>query len=350
LLYTTLVVAVPLGLVGMWLRVGMAVWGDTDSAREARLSSQVEAALAGAGNRADARRAEWCRALGRLGAEPRRLIPVLIDAARDEREDVRTAAATALRWGPVGDSALIALRDQTLCRLLSDPDVEVRRAAIGAVEALGSDPRRAECLTARLSDEFPEIRVLAARALLRIDPPSAPKVGRSLVPLLADPEPVIDRRLVIEVLVQVEAGTQEEVVAALIPLLAYSDESVRASAIDALRAFGSSASSALPSLWRLFRDKGSGVRGLAGMAILEIGGEGQPYEPEVHAAIVSDPHVELEQRGGLLESLMVSGPASVPNVSAALIRQLGDAQPGVRQDALELLRQLSDAGPIKLPQ
>jgi HEAT repeat protein len=234
--------------------------------------------------------------------------------------------------------------------LLNDPEPAVRRVAAETIEALGPAFQKPGCLSARLADESTDIRLAAARTLLKHHNPGDASACRVLIAVATNKQGGPDCEPALHALRGAGPEAQAQAVAVLIPRLPQDNVAARAQAIEALISLGPAAHAALPALRRLSRDEHARARGLAALALLEIGGEGEPYDPELHAAIVSDPLVNLDQRGELLQTLLTSSPASVSKVAGALIRQLGDAQPSVREEALELLRRISDVGPVELPE
>ena len=113
-----------------------------------------------------ARRPDWSLraqaivALGEIGEEPERVIPVLIELLEDPV--VRPAALEALtRFGPGAEPAISGV-----IACLEDDSVDVREAAVSMLGRLAADPVRVvPALAARLSDRRWEVRARSAWAL-----------------------------------------------------------------------------------------------------------------------------------------------------------------------------------------
>ncbi len=106
--------------------------------------------------------------------------PEVLAALPGEQATQRAAAAHALATAGGVDAA------PTLAKLLTDPDLEVRAAALGALGKLGQTA--APALLPLLKDANSSTRALAARALARIQATTAIP---ALQALLHDPEPSV---------------------------------------------------------------------------------------------------------------------------------------------------------------
>jgi HEAT repeat protein len=98
-------------------------------------------------------------ALGRLGAEPRVVAPVLVEALGHDDADVRRAAARSL--GQLGRAALTSLK-----KPLDDGNAEVRRSAVEAMGFIGAEAVPA--LIYALRNDAHQARRAAARSLGRL--------------------------------------------------------------------------------------------------------------------------------------------------------------------------------------
>lgn len=101
--------------------------------------------------------------IGEIGSRAEIAIPLLVDTILfDESGEVQEVAADAL--GKVGDASLLALE-----RLLSDPEIEVRRLVIRALRQMRESPEVHRLLVAALQDDSGLVRVASADELLNRD-------------------------------------------------------------------------------------------------------------------------------------------------------------------------------------
>ena len=136
-------------------------------------------------------------ALGRLGRQVAAdAVPVLLQCAEDEDDDVRCAAARAL--GHLGSETSVA----TLLRLLTDEDGGVRWGAAEGLGNLGSiASSSAAALKAALEDEEEDVRAASAQSLgklVKLQAIAAADVVSSLIELLSDEEWSVRRSLKVQ--------------------------------------------------------------------------------------------------------------------------------------------------------
>jgi HEAT repeat protein len=145
-----------------------------------------------------------CRYLIQSGAESNVVVPILVAAASDIEPNVRHEAALAL-----GRLALFSKGSSfsgwqtesvmALHRLLKDQASMNRVAAADSLGEFGPDPEAvADLVVAATADNERDVRLAAARALLKANGANHRSAGRTLVALVADPEPIADRRAVLE--------------------------------------------------------------------------------------------------------------------------------------------------------
>ena len=92
------------------------------------------------------------------------------------------------------------------------------------------------------------MRFAAARALMKVSGDSDRLAGPTLVALLADPEPMADRRAVLDLVLSAGEEVQDQAAAALARLLTDVELSVHGDVVDCLVAFGPRRQVALPTL------------------------------------------------------------------------------------------------------
>jgi HEAT repeat protein len=164
----------------------------------------------------------WEKALrSRVGARDARIMPLLLAAAGDPSDRVRSAVAWAL--GELGGAAAV----EPLIRLLDDTSWDVRMAATASVGGLGGQARDALSKTL-VTGAKPWARCHAAQALGRLGQVEA---APSLVDALKDKSRQV-RIAAAEALGELRARAA---VGDLIPALADPDAGVRNSAAAALR-------------------------------------------------------------------------------------------------------------------
>jgi HEAT repeat protein len=236
-----------------------------------------------------------------------RVETILATGSRSLRLEPRTAALLALLvlalllplaavrvWGETAE----ARRVSEMIAELESPRAETREAAAWGLGALEAEAA-AGPLTTRLEDSDPRVRGVAARSLGRVGGPDA---FASIVGLLRDPDPVV-RELAI---LGLEATGSQEIVSAVVPMLADPEMGVRSVAVSALgHAEGREAARAL--------------------ALVVVG------DPDGHTRSMA---------AGALSKRTAEADVAVP----ALVRLLGDADPGLRGEAAWALAELaSDA-------
>lgn len=123
-----------------------------------------------------------------LAATDSQNVTALIQQVQSREPAVRLRGIRALR--DLGPAARYALPD--LQTALNDADAEVRRAAIGAVQAVQPEAPPSEqivrSIALDLRDPLPDVRLLAVRSLSRYGRRAA-VAAESLQPLLSDPDP-----------------------------------------------------------------------------------------------------------------------------------------------------------------
>lgn len=161
------------------------------------------------------------------------------------------------------------LAQETLSRLLRDPDPLVRRPVAESLGKIG-DPGAAPLLEAALHDTDASVREAAARALGQL-PTVEPSVGEALIGLLQDPEAKV-RRAAAQALGR--AGWPPVTVDRLAQLLRDANAQVRLAAAQALLSAEAPASRAvIDALVQAAQDPDATVRQWALAALAEAAGE-----------------------------------------------------------------------------
>jgi HEAT repeat protein len=308
-------------------------------------------------------RAQACRWLARASGDPSAIVPVLVAAAGDDQEAVRLEAARGLgqisglgaqiSWpssgtpsgqAPVRRSEVI----EALGRLLKDQSDAVRAAAAESLGEFHPDPAVASALIAATGDESRAVRLAAASTLI-IRWGRDPSAIRTLLTMLADPEPVPDRGAVLEILKRAGDEAWDQAVAALIELLSHADPLVLPDVINCLTTLGDSARVALPALERLWKDQDAGVAVAARQAIVAIEGRETPRGLAILLEMIVDPTITIDQRQEAMGTVIEVNPSGLVQVTPSLIRQLGDANVDVRTGAAELLSVIVRNTPAQMP-
>jgi HEAT repeat protein len=313
-------------------------------------------------------RALACQFLVKGGGDPSETVPVLIVAAGDEREDVRIEAARGLGRVPPYRTILggtrstsggltPALRDDALRavrRLLKDRSSPVRAEAAGALAGFGPDRSRSADLTAAVDDDDRAVRLAAARALVKVNGPDDPAAARTLIAMAASPDAVPDRPEVLRELKTMGEAAQDRAVAALAGLLSRGDPDILPDVLACLPEAGPRAKAAVPVLEALLDHTDPGIRAAAGMAIVAI------ESPE-------DLQAPPDGTSGMGMSAGMASPApgghANPRTVAVLARIVADAAipremrenalgmvrvadaPALAKASSDLVRQLADPDP-----
>ena len=296
------------------------------------------------------------------------VIPVLLAASRDSEADVRRAAAKGIGRAVVFTSQTVPSSPETpgglapdsrerilkaLRVLLKDPSSEVRAAAVSSLGEFGTAPTTPPDLLGATSDEDGEVRLAASVSLLKLNGNSDPIASRTLLAMLSDPEPVLLRSRVAEVLKGTSESVQDQAVSALMTLLANadSDSLLLHEAVDCLSVFGVRSRPALPAIEALLRDQDQdpNTRAAAENAFGEIEGKNAPRYLAMQLKTIADVTMTARWRQYTLNSVREVNAPALTKATPGLIRQLTDTDPNVRMFALELLGQILYDLPGELP-
>ena len=323
--------------------------------------------------RADCR-ALACRYLVEACTEQEVVVPILVAGASDVEETVRYEAARAFaRLSGVGTPTLEQYLDasrraqltvtphkglapsmraesiKALRRLVHDQATLTRVAAADALGLFGPDPEAAADLAAATGDKDRDVRFAAARALMKVCGRNDRLAGRTLVALLADPEPIADRRAVLDVILSAGLEVQDQAVAALATLIANVDLTSHGDLVDCLVAFGPRARAALPTLERLCNNEEPAVRAIAAIAAATIGGNANPRIIPILLKTIDDVALTPDIRQSALEKIRELNEAELVKATPILIRQLGSPTAEVRSTAMDMLGTIIGNTPAEMP-
>ena len=143
---------------------------------------------------------------------------------------------------------------------------------------------------------------------------------------------------------------QEKALTALAGLLSHGDPLVLAELIECLTVAGPRArASLLPALEKLLYAEDPGTRAAAAKAITTMEERESPRVMAVMADLITEKILPQDLRLEALGRVHERNPAALAKVTPALIRQLGDPSADVRRAALELLSQIIEDTPARLP-
>ena len=149
-------------------------------------------------------------------------LPDLLVLLKDPNDDVRGAAAVALRSFATDAAAKQRLR-AALLPLLKDPDTEVRWAALDTFHELdpGQDAAVVAAIAARLKDEEESVRSAAVRAL-----GAAGAAAKPYLPDIIgffDDDPAVPPYTAAQAVAEISPLTPQELTSLLYPLYVYSE-------------------------------------------------------------------------------------------------------------------------------
>lgn len=288
-------------------------------------------------------------------------IEALWDAAKDGRTEMRRVAAQALGNVPLFESLWkVRARSDSegwrrrslavLRRLLKgDGASTVREAAAVSLAKFGRESATIDTLAAATNDPDPAVRLASAQALFNLNGPDDQLAVKTLVDLVADPEPIPDRVAIMEVLQGTDSAARERAIVALIGRLAGDDPALDQDVIACLSMGGTQAHVAVAVLEKLVANDDPGTRLAAGMAIVSI--LGQDHEKSIAALldIIVDPPIDQESRNNAIGMVRWSKPKALTNVTPTLILQLGAKSETVRMDACALLSDILQSVPAVMP-
>jgi HEAT repeat protein len=303
------------------------------------------------------------RSLVDARAELRTVIPALARAAADSSQDLRLEASRGLARvakshgfslsSRVAGESEKQLSSQTLAalrRMLTDTSETVRAAAADALAEFGPDPGAIAQLKTATHDKVRAVRLAATRTLLKVRGTADGSVVDSLLALVADPEPVDDRRTLMDLVARAGDDVQDRVVGALLELLVHGDPFIHLEVVTCLAAAGPRARGASTTLMNLTqnRDAFPTLRSEAGKALESIDGPRSPRTLAAWVGMVADPTLPLSFREAALSRVLEAQPSALAKATPSLVRQLGDEKLTIRTNALQLLGPIIDVVPAEI--
>jgi HEAT repeat protein len=191
-----------------------------------------------------------------------------------------------------------------LATAVSDPDLAARRAAIDALETLGSEASLAvPALIGALADPDPFVRWAAARTLAKMSPgEDAGKVVAALIQRLSDRD--LDVRLAAAHTLEQYGASAQEAVPTLTRAVSTGDSDMRLAAMHALEGIGMDAQSAIPALAAGLRDPDARVRQGAARLLGKFGPTAVDQKDALRTALADkDPDVCKAASDALLQIL-----------------------------------------------
>ncbi len=217
------------------------------------------------------KKGEAIMAVGMIGRQAREAEPALIEALKDQDEDVRWLAAQHLGSIDPGEGAV-----QPLCDLLENKQEEtrVRASAAYSLGRIRADVRAAiPTLSEALNSEDALLGVNAAGSLIRIDPSLNDTSLKALLKGLKDNRSYV-RNSAIRALGQMGQDAREAV-SELARALKDEDKWCRLSAAQALERMGKEAKAAVPALYDALKDEDERLRKAARSALDKVQKEGE---------------------------------------------------------------------------
>ena len=223
-------------------------------------------------------------------------------------------------------------------------------------------------------------------ALIKINGPDDPTAARTLVAMVASPDAVPDRQEVLQAVKTMSDAVQDRAVAALAGLLSRGDPDIVPDVIACLPEAGPRARAALPALEAFLTtpnlacaragmaivtiegqedpptvpNGSSGGMSGGGMAAMSMGGgtgtaivpgagQGNPRSLAILLRLIADAGVQRDVRENAIAMIRGVNPSALAKATPDLVRQLADADPNIRRNAVDLLSMLIDVAPAELP-
>ena len=174
--------------------------------------------------------------------------------------------------------------------------------------------------------------------------------GRTLIALVADPEPIADRRAVLDVVLSASTEVQDQAAVALGARLNADDISINADVMDCLAAMGPRARASLTGDRAATRRRGSRSAHGAAVALASI-------DRRSTARVVRSP-AQDRCRSLRARRMATNRPGKnyrevdetkVVMATPILIRQLASKTADVRENAIDMLRGIVSERPAELP-
>jgi HEAT repeat protein len=341
--------------------------GEPEVARNESLKAVIPPLITLLKDADDQVREESAHALWLFGPAASEAASALFDALKDKRKEIRDHAGLALE--DMGSAAVPAL-----VKALMDPEVGVRRRALGALGSIRPVAQDALLtIVHALKDTDGTVREFAFSAIQRlgvaalpgfVDALKAPddflrglsdeelascsylanksdRDGRCFVPVLVAASKDANRSVrLFSILALGQLGpAASDAVPIIVPLLKEPDIAIRMTAIESLGLIGPAAKDAVPELVAALKDRDSRVRAVE--ALVRIGPAAKDSLPALIAALKD---ADMGVRSAAINVLGVLGQAAEPALPA-LIAMLKDGDKDLRNRAAHALCQLRQATP-----
>ena len=89
--------------------------------------------------------------------------------------------------------------------------------------------------------------------------------------------------------------------------------------------------------------------GSTGPAVVPGGGQGNPRSIAILVRMIADAAVQQDVRENAVAMVRGINPSALAKATPDLVRQLADADPNIRRNAVDLLSMLIDVAPVELP-
>jgi hypothetical protein len=237
---------------------------------------------------------------------------------------------------------------EALCETLHDPDLSVRMASAETLGVLGPPARRAtDELTAALKADDLEMRVASAYALLKIGGDARTPALRLLAEIVGNPEPIPDRRALVDAMQNAGEPGQNMAVRSLSSLLSNEDGAVRRDAVRCVSALGPGAPRILPALEPLMKSKDPDLRLTSALAAMQTSDPDSSPNPQAVAILaesVCNSSLSLSERQEALAAIYSFGPeeaGAMGMVGFSVVFPTGSPRSSaLRRSGVELARQL----------
>jgi HEAT repeat protein len=309
------------------------------SAREARERSGAATTLAGMGRSAQdaapamleqlgketeaAVRVSLLTALPKIGADPKTLVPQLIEALKDPNDSIRHAAINGLLSFPAARKQIV----ESLTALLRDPNKDMSQRAAYVVGRFGVTAATAvPVLLDIIAKQSPPDPVFVD-ALVQIGDPAVPQI------LAAAEKLPLDQLTMEHWMVKCLQSMGAFAVNSVRNGLGHKSASVRLLSARALTALGRDAQDAATSLLEKLEDPEMEVRAAALGALVAVNAPSKLILPRIEKSL-NDPSPAVRLAAAkLVPKLGDEG----KHLNDAVIAKLSDSDPGVRRGILDAL-------------
>jgi HEAT repeat protein len=298
----------------------------------------VPALVAGLGDSNEQVQAYCLMALGETGTNALPALPRLIQLLRDHQNESGVAAVLA-KLGPLAEHAV-----PTLIEALRKADDDWERLELlDALAAIGpSKANSVDAIIEFLAHKDQNTRLAAAQALARLGP-AARDAAPALESAFRQDEYLEVRLDAAEALLRIDPNVGPELVSPLVQLIDWMGEDSPDNLAVAARRLGEiglSAAVAEPALDKLLRNRSDKVRATAAEAMTKVNPHRKAECVEILREILRRAPAVAKAPVG--RAVLALEPAYTPEVVDALIQAMGDRNGIAQLDAADLLIELGD--------